>query len=203
MRLTPLRLSGGPAIDCVTLDEGPPGIETDEDMESVVAPLCSRIAADDNAGAFVIACFSDPGLARARETTARPVFGIAEAAMLTALTLGKRFGIISILEASLPRHLRYLRSLGLESRFAADLPVGIGVTGLAEGEAVRERMTAVGRELRDDHGADVIVMGCAGMAGYRDALEEALVLPVVEPCQAAAAMALGAVRLNWGRNGTS
>lgn len=201
--MAPLRISGGPTIDCVTLAEGPPAIETDAEMESVIAPLCRKIAANDDAGAFVIACFSDPGLALARETAARPVFGIAESAMLTALTLGKRFGIISILETSLPRHLRYLRSLGLESRFAADLPVGIGVTGLAEGDAVCERMIAVGQELRDKHGADVIIMGCAGMAGYRDDLETALDLPVVEPCQAAAAMALGAVRLNWGRNGTS
>jgi len=199
--MAPLRLSGGPAIDCVTLAEGPPAIETDAEMEAVVQPLCRRIASRKDAGAFVIACFSDPGLALARERTERPVFGIAESAMLTALTLGKRFGIISILEASLPRHLRYLRGLGLESRFAADLPIGVGVAGLAESDAVSNRMIAVGQELRDRHGADVIIMGCAGMAGYRDALERALALPVVEPCQAAAAMALGAVRLNWGGNG--
>ena len=97
--MAPLRLSGGPAIDCVTLAEGPPAIESDADMNAVVEPLCRSIAADDDAGAFVIACFSDPGLVLARETTGRPVFGIAESAMLTALTLGQRFGILSILEA--------------------------------------------------------------------------------------------------------
>jgi Asp/Glu/hydantoin racemase len=40
-------------------------------------------------------------------------------------------------------------------------------------------------------------MGCAGMARYRDALEEAVQLPIVEPTQAAVAMALGRVHLGW------
>ena len=41
-------------------------------------------------------------------------------------------------------------------------------------------------------------MGCAGMASYRAALEVAVQLPVVEPTQAAVAMALGRVQLGWG-----
>ena len=51
------------------------------------------------------------------------------------------------------------------------------------------------RELRDHHGADVLVLGCAGMAQYRAELEAALDLPVVDPTQAAVTMAIGAVRL--------
>jgi Asp/Glu/hydantoin racemase len=42
-------------------------------------------------------------------------------------------------------------------------------------------------------------MGCAGMARYRAGLEEAVQIPVVEPTQAAVAMAIGRVRLGWGR----
>jgi Asp/Glu/hydantoin racemase len=38
-------------------------------------------------------------------------------------------------------------------------------------------------------------MGCAGMARYRAALEDTLGIPVVEPTQAAAAMAIGRVWL--------
>jgi Asp/Glu/hydantoin racemase len=58
-------------------------------------------------------------------------------------------------------------------------------------------MIAAGRRLRDDKGADVLVMGCAGMAQFRDPLQDALGVPVVEPSQAATAMALGRVLLNW------
>ena len=47
------------------------------------------------------------------------------------------------------------------------------------------------------HGADVIVMGCAGMAPYRKPLQDTLGVPIVEPTQAAVAMAIGRVRLGW------
>ena len=36
-------------------------------------------------------------------------------------------------------------------------------------------------------------MGCAGMARHRRALEEALGVPVIDPTQAAVAMAIGTV----------
>jgi Asp/Glu/hydantoin racemase len=55
------------------------------------------------------------------------------------------------------------------------------------------RMVEVGRRLRDVHGADVVVLGCAGMAQYRGALADALGVPVVDPTQAAVTMAIGAV----------
>ncbi|HZK91597.1 MAG TPA: aspartate/glutamate racemase family protein [Stellaceae bacterium] len=194
-----LRLAGGPQIVCQTLHEGPPGIESQHDADSVIEPLCRTIAAQDNlASAFVIACFSDPGLYSAREATAKPVLGIAECGILTALTLGHRFGVISILAKSVPRHLRYAGAMGVGSRLAADLPIGLGVAELGDARLTMARMSDVGRQLRDAHGADVLVMGCAGMARYRDELEAALHIPVVEPTQAAVAMALGRVRLGWG-----
>jgi allantoin racemase len=197
--IEPLRLSGGPQIVCQTLHEGPPGVESQRDADSVIEPLCRTIAAQDNsASAFVIACFSDPGLYSAREATAKPVLGIAECGILTALTLGHRFGVISILAKSVPRHLRYVAAMGVGSRLAADLPIGLGVTELGDARTTMARMTDIGCRLRDAHGADVLVMGCAGMARYRDELEAVARIPVVEPTQAAVAMALGRVRLGWG-----
>ena len=49
-----------------------------------------------------------PGLHALRHETALPVTGIQEAAVLHAMSLGQRFGILSILPASVPRHLRSL-----------------------------------------------------------------------------------------------
>ena len=62
-------------------------------------------------------------------------------------------------------------------------------------QRTRERLIATGRELVQTHGAHVVVMGCAGMAQYRRELEDAIGVPVVEPTQAAAGMALARVRL--------
>src|SRR5215469_5711081 len=196
--MAPLRFSAGPEVHCVTLREGPPAIESQNDADSVILPLCRLIReSESDAAAFVIACFSDPGLFAAREVTSKPVLGIAECGVLTALTLGHRFGVISILARSVPRHLRYIAAMGLAQRLAGDLPVGLGVTELGDARLTLTRMIEVGRELHDRQGADVLVMGCAGMARYRDDLEEALRIPVVEPTQAAVTMALGRVRLGW------
>ena len=48
--------------------------------------------------------------------------------------------------------------------------------------------------LKEEDGAGAIVMGCAGMARHRQALEEALGIPVIDPTQAAVTMALGTVQ---------
>jgi len=196
--LAPLRMPGGPAIECVTLAEGPPGIESQSDADSVIAPLCRTIRARDNdAAAFVVACFSDPGLHSARDATRKPVLGIAECGILAALTLGQRFGVIAILAKSVPRHLRYIGAMGLTGRLAGDLPIGLGVTELAQEGVTLKRLIETGARLRDDKGADVLVLGCAGMARYRGRLQSALGIPVVEPTQAAVTIAIGRVRLGW------
>ena len=199
----PLRSAGGPEIECLTLADGPPGIETQRHVDEVAAPLCRLIEQQDNrASAFVVACFSDPGLHAARETTRKPVFGIAESGLLTALTLGGSIGIISILAAAIPRHWRYVRALGIASRVAADIPIGLGVAQLAQEDEVKRRMTQAGRRLIDQHGADVIVMGCAGMARQRTGLEASLGVPVVDPTPAAVGAAITALRLGY-RQGRS
>ena len=194
----PLRIEGGPRIEAMTLKEGPPGIETQQHVDSVIAPLTRAV--ESLAGkydAFVIACYSDPGLHSVREATRKPVLGIAECGILTALTLGQKFGVLAILEKSIPRHLRYMGALGVMDRLAAELAIGLGVTELADENRALGRMAQVGNTLREAHGANVIVMGCAGMARYRKALQRAVGLPVVEPTQAAVAMAIGRVRLGW------
>jgi allantoin racemase len=192
----PLRPGSGLDIVCLTLDEGPPGIQTQRDVDGVVAPLLKRAASlESRSAAFVIACFSDPGLHALREQSARPVLGIAECGILTALTLGQRFGIIAILPASIPRHLRYVGAMGVSDRLAGDLAINIDVAGLANEAVTFAKMRDCGRQLREIHGADVIVMGCAGMVKYQVALERDIGIPVVEPTQAAVTMAIGRVRL--------
>jgi len=194
----PLRMTGGPGIDCVTLKEGPPGVETQQHVDGVVAPLINLVRSrEKDYDAFVIACYSDPGLHSVREMTKKPVLGISECGIFTALTLGQRFGVIAILKQSIARHLRYVGALGVSQRLAGELPVGLPVTELSDEKKTFGRMVDVGKALRDTHGADVVVMGCAGMARYRKPLQDEIGIPVVEPTQAAVAMAIARVRLNW------
>ena len=111
--------------------------------------------------------------------------------MLTALARAERFGVIAISARSIHRHLRYLRQMGLTERFVGERPLGISVAETASGEGTLARMIAVGEKLRDLDGAQAIVMGCAGMARHRRPLEDALGVPVIDPTQAAVAMAIG------------
>ena len=192
--LRPLAFADGPEIICLTLAEGPYGIESQADADGVAMPLRRLVEAED-ADAYVIACYSDPGLHVCREGTPRPVFGIAECGVLTALARADRFGVIAIRQKSIRRHLRYLRQMGLMDRLAGERPLEMSVAEAASGEGTLNRMIAVGRELTAIDGAEAVVMGCAGMARHRRALEEALGVPVIDPTQAAVTMALGAVAL--------
>jgi allantoin racemase len=191
--LKPLGFEGGPEIVCETLAEGPYGIESQADVERVTMPLRRLVESDNRSAAFVIACYSDPGLHVCREGTDRPVFGIAQCGVLTALARAETFGVIAIAQRSISRHVRYLRQMGLMERLAGERPLNMSVAETASGEGTLTKMIEVGRALKND-GAGAIVMGCAGMARHRKPLEQALGIPVIDPTQSAVTMALGAVQ---------
>ena len=175
--LDPLRRGGGPEIECATLAEGPPGIETDAHVRAVAAPIARFVASrEDAADAFIIACFSDPGLVEARRAARRPVLGMAACGVFTAsrsrVPLRRDLHPRAGNPAASPL-LRMRLASGLGSR--ATGRSGIGVTGLADESRTLDRLMATGRNaLRDEDGADVLVLGCAGMARYRERLEDSL-----------------------------
>jgi allantoin racemase len=84
--------------------------------------------------------------------------------------------------------------MGLTDRFAGERPLEMSVAESASGDGTFARMETVGRALVEQDGADVVVMGCAGMARHRRPLEAALGVPVIDPTQAAVAMAIGTVQ---------
>ena len=194
--LEPLRLNDGPTIDCVTIAEGPFGVESDNDVRVAGTLVRNKVKKDPEAAAFVIACYSDPGLAAARQETSKPVFGMAESAILTAVTRGGDFGVISILDQSVPRHMKHLEERGMAHFCAGDRPINMTVAESASADGAFKRLVEVGSDLRDKDGAKSVILGCAGMARHRTALEAELGIPVIDPVQAAAAMAVGAVCLN-------
>lgn len=192
--LAPLRVPGVD-IECMTLAEGPFGIESQADSDAVVLPLRDVMGARSDVDCFVIACYSDPGIHACREATDTPVLGIQESGVLAAMSRGDRFGVIAIKEGSIRRHLRYLRQMQVTSRLAAERAANLTVAESASGENTFARLLEVGRELRDIDGADAIILGCAGMASHRAGLEKKLGIAVIDPVQAAVASALSVVLL--------
>ncbi|MBM6581313.1 aspartate/glutamate racemase family protein [Microvirga sp. BT689] len=185
----------GHRIRCMELENAPPGIETDDHVSEVI-PLLLDAAVDARADAIVISCFSDPGIGRVRAATPLPVIGIAEAAYLAALGLGDRFGIVSLGPSSIVRHRRYLEALKLEHRLAGDRSLDMTIVELVATNVV-QRVARIGAALRDEDGADVIILGCAGLGAYRAALQAELGLPIVDPVQAGVALACTHAELGY------
>ena len=192
--MDPLRIQGGPEIVVDRLPAGPSSIMTQRDSDGVTIPLAERVEADP-ADAFVLACFSDPGLHAVREAAGgRPVMGIAEWGLLRALSLGERFGIIALSPNSVRRQQRMVRQMGVHDRYAGSCPVDASAEETAD-HGIIDRLAHAGQALVRTYGADVVVLGCAGMAFHRRSIEERIGRPVVEPTQQAVIAAIGALLL--------
>ena len=165
--LDPLRRVTAHEILCARIETAPAGIESDADV-ATVAPLVIALAAATLADAFIVACFSDPGVDGARGAApAIPVIGIAEAAYYAALQLASSFGVISLAQPSVARHARHIARLGLTSRLAGDRPIDMGVAAAGDSGHAQGSVTEAGRRLRDEDGAGVVILGCAGMGVHR------------------------------------
>jgi Asp/Glu/hydantoin racemase len=186
--VAPFRWPGGPSLEVATLEEGPPAIYSWRDWHGVVEPLCRRVERQA-ADAYVIACASDPGLEAVRAATGRPVFGAFRSAVAAAVARADRFGVVAMVEASRERHLAALRAIGLERRLAAEVALNVTMETLLDPEAARSRLIGAARATVEQ-GAEAVILGCTGMAHHRAWMEDAIGVPVIEPCQAAVALAL-------------
>ncbi|WP_206667453.1 aspartate/glutamate racemase family protein [Muricoccus nepalensis] len=187
----PYDLPGRARFDTVGVAEGPAAIASWQDWYQAVPPLVA-LAEREPAEAYVVACVSDPGIEAVREATGRPVIGCFRAAVLGALARADRFGVIAFVEASKERQRRVLLSMGAEHGLAASEALNLGMAQLLDPEIPRAALLAAGRRLVEA-GAGAVVLGCTGMAGHHAFLQEALDVPVIEPCAAGAVQALLAV----------
>jgi Asp/Glu/hydantoin racemase len=189
--LAAFRAHGLPRLEVMQLDDGPPAIITWRDWVGVAEKLC-RVAEAEPAAAYIVACVSDPGVDAMRTVTRAPVFGPLRSAIAAALARADRFGIIAFADPSLQRQRRTLAAMGVEARLAGHVPLNLSMDELTRPMAARAPLIAAARRIAES-GAEAVILGCAGMAAHRAAVEDAIGLPVIEPCQAAAALAIQAV----------
>lgn len=189
-------------IDAVCPTDGAAAIESHVDEIAAAAAVVELVAADrdgpDPADAYVVACFGDPGLDAARELVTVPVVGIAEAAMHLAAVSGRHFGVVTTLSRTLGRARDLVGRYGMERACVSLAATGIPVLDLedtaSESVATIERLAADAAT----GGADVIVLGCAGMADLCAELTARVGVPVVDGVAAAVGMASGMVRMGLG-----
>lgn len=167
--------SPGTEILCESAPGAPPFIETSRD-EALCAPgMMELVSRHGDADAFLIACTCDPNLDVLREMTDSPVVGAGESSMLFALPLGARFSVIQTTEGSVQSKRELVRKYGLQDRCSSVRPIR------EHGEEpLEERLLEAARIARDCDGAEVITLGCAGLAGLDRRLEEALGMPVID-----------------------
>ena len=175
--------------ECVTLPGGPFGIETDEDISSVIPLIQARIGSSPQFDAYVIACYSDPGLEECRNMTEKFVLGIQRSALETAISIGNCIGVLALSAQSIARHLSYIEALGFTKQFAGELPLDISVDEATNDSTTLRKIISQGRRLIDKFDVDVLILGCAGMAAHRQAAEAALQVPTIDPTQAAVSQA--------------
>jgi allantoin racemase len=174
------------------IPHGPEALESYYD-ESLATPYVIEAVKAANPGpaqgdgqqgfdAVIIAAFCDPGLEAVKEVSQIPVYALEETTFAVALVLGNKFGILTEKKHKVAVKQQHVRKHGLESRFASVRPLGMGVTEIATSpERVKEIGTEVARRMVEEDGAEVIIMGCASMAGYSADLERELGVPVLDP----------------------
>jgi len=162
---------------------GPRSIESIYDeLLSSPGTLELAISELDNYDAFVIACYSDhPTVYALREITDKPVLGIAEASMYLACMLGYKFSVVTTNDEWKPLLWDAVHHYGLTARCASVQTTGMAVLDLEGDEADTFSLILEGaRRAINEDGAEVICLGCAGMAGLDKQLETALGVPVVD-----------------------
>ncbi|MDF2563084.1 MAG: Asp/Glu/hydantoin racemase, partial [Microbacterium sp.] len=166
-----------------------------ESFISAAAVLSVLVERGDEADAVVLAGFGEHGREGARQLLDAPVVDITEAAAITAGLLGHRYGVVTTLRSTVAGIEDSLLTAGLDRRCAGVRAADIPVLAIHEELEATARALAVEARVLIEAGADVIVLGCAGMAGLDLALESLLDVPVVDGVQAAVGLAESLVRM--------
>lgn len=189
--------AAGTELTALTAPRGFPYIATRAEAQIGGAIALEMLA--EHHGAFdaaIIAAFGDPGLFAARELFDIPVVGMAEAAMLTACMLGKRFAIVTFAQALGPWYAECVESHGLTARLAGIRMLDGRFAAIADVQDEKEQLL-VELALRavDEDEADVVILAGAPLAGLADKVRDRIPVPVVDQMAAAVKQAEALVSL--------
>lgn len=194
------RLVASPGTELLpmTAPRGVPYIATRAEAAIGSAVMLEMLA--EKRGTFdaaICAAFGDPGLGGARELFDFPIVGMAEAAMLMACTLGRKFAIVSFAKALEPWFAEIVDWHGMSGRCAAIQMLDSAFTNINDVAEEKEQLLVdLANRVVTHNGADVVILAGAPLAGLATKLRERVPVPLVDGIQAAVAMAEGLVRLN-------
>jgi allantoin racemase len=184
------RAVAAPGTEIIALDpdHGPVSVEGHYDGAFCLPGLlqCVRRGEAEGFDGFVVACFDDPGIGACREVASGPVVGICEAAMVAAAMLGNSFSVVTTLPRSIPVIEELAHRYGMERRLRRVRAAAIPVLDLEEesAAAAAKVQTEVERAIAEDR-AEVVILGCAGMADLAASLSQRTGVPVIDGVGAA------------------
>jgi allantoin racemase len=146
--------------------------------------------------AVIQAGYGEHGREGLQELLEVPVVDITEAAASTAMFLGHKYSVVTTLDRAVPLIEDRLKLAGLDDRCASVRASGMAVLEL-ETEPERAIATIVEQAavaVNDDK-AEVICLGCGGMAELEAKVRERTGVPVVDGVAAAVTIAESLVRL--------
>lgn len=188
----------GVEINAVCPFIGPDAIESHVDEAFAAVAVVELVEQDQRKGgsdAYIVACFGDPGLDAARELVDVPVIGIAEAAMHVATLSGRSFAVVTTLTRTLGRARDLVTRYGMTQACVSLAGSGISVLDLEETTSESfDKIAALCVEAVAME-ADVIVLGCAGMADLCQTLSDRVGVPVVDGVAAGVGLASAMVRM--------
>ncbi|MFI7104897.1 aspartate/glutamate racemase family protein [Nonomuraea sp. NPDC050227] len=189
--------SPGVEIVALTPSFGPESVEGNfESYLAAVAVMDRVVRYDEPYDAVIQAGYGEHGREGLQELLDVPVVDITEAAAQVAMLIGRTYSVVTTLDRAVPQIEDRLRLAGLAGRCASIRASGLSVLELEEdpGRAV-EAIVAQAREAVTGDRAEVICLGCGGMAGLDRKITAATGVPVVDGVAAAVALAEGLVRL--------
>lgn len=181
----------GTEITMITPEMGPSTIEGYLDGQVSAVAVCAEVAKyHQEADAFVIACFSDPGLHACRDLTQKPVLGIAEASMITAMQLGHKFSLLTPLRKMKSILTGLVNQYGLLNRLASVRTIDFSVSEVAASANRNEQaFIEAGHLAVYEDFAEVLILAGAVMVGMEKVLSTQLNVPVLDPVKAAVSQA--------------
>jgi allantoin racemase len=167
-----------------------------ESYLAAVAVMDRVLAYDEPYDAVIQAGFGEHGREGLQELLNVPVVDITEAAAHLAHLVGHRYSVVTTLDRAVPLIEDRLLLAGLHAHCASVRASGLSVLELEESHdrAVSAIVDQAKQAVEKDR-AEVIVLGCGGMAGLDTAVRAATSAPVVEGVAAAVKLAESLVSL--------
>ncbi|NLS44281.1 MAG: hydrogenase expression protein HupH [Firmicutes bacterium] len=193
-----------------SLSHGPISIECEYDC-AIASPHIINVAEQAETDGFhgvVVYCFDDPAVKACKEKLEIPVVGAGEAGVHYSTLLGKKFSVLMTIKNAITVTREMVENTVGPGHLASIRVVDIPVAKLdSSADKLFEALLASAKDaICQDH-AEALVLGCTGMLGMAEKLQEEIssdigaFIPVISPGATALHLVQSLVLLNYRHSG--